>query len=231
MSMWNVATAQVAPDGRAVQSLFDLLLAGGPVMVPIGIASVVALGFAVERWIRLQPGQLGSGSFGRSIVDAVRSGGVERGLATCRERDTPVSRILAVGLAGARAPFLEREKAVEDVASREVRGLAANLRPLYLVYLVAPLLGLLGTVWGMIEAFSNIATNEGLGKPELLAEGIYQALTTTAAGLAIAIPALVAHHYLKGRIERFSRRVEGFYLEIERVLLRREGTEVGGAHS
>jgi biopolymer transport protein ExbB len=212
---------QAAP--QTLQSLFDLLWAGGPLMVPIALASVVALGYAVERWVRLAPGRLGSGRASDDVVTAVRTSGVERGLALARAEDTPATRVLAVGLERARAPFVEREKAVEDAASREVRELAANLRPLYLVYLVAPLLGLLGTVWGMIEAFSNIATAEGLGKPELLAGGIYEALTTTAAGLAVAIPALVVHHHLKGRIERFARRLEERLAALEEALAGRGG--------
>jgi biopolymer transport protein ExbB len=200
-------------------SLFDLVLAGGPVMVPIGLASVVALGYAVERWIRLRPRQLGLGdAFSKRVLGAVQSGGAAGGLAACGGDGTPMARILAAGLARARAPFVEREKAVEDVALREVRGLTANLRPIYLVYLIAPLLGLLGTVWGMILAFANIAAYRGLGKPELLAEGIYQALVTTAAGLVIAIPALVAHHHLKGRVERFARGAEELYAQLERAL-------------
>ena len=213
--------AQTAP--QTLQSLFDLLWAGGPLMVPIALASVVALGYAVERQVRLAPGRLGSGRASEDVVAAVRTSGVERGLALARAEDTPATRVLAVGLERARAPFVEREKAVEDAASREVRELAANLRPLYLVYLVAPLLGLLGTVWGMIEAFSNIATAEGLGKPELLAGGIYEALTTTAAGLAVAIPALVVHHHLKGRIERFARRLEERHAALEEALAGRGG--------
>jgi biopolymer transport protein ExbB len=213
-----------------LQSLFDLILSGGPLMIPIGLASVVALAYAVERWIGLRPARLGLGRFGSAVLDAVRAAGPAGGLDACRADPTPMARILAVGLARARAPFLEREKAVEDVAAREVRGLAANLRPLFLVYLVAPLLGLLGTVWGMINAFSSIATHAGLGRPELLAEGIYQALTTTATGLAIAIPALVVHHHLRGRIERFARRAEELYAGVEEALDARSRTEAGGAH-
>lgn len=226
--MWSLATAQVQSAGE-LQSVFDLVKSGGPLMIPIGIASVVALAYAVERWIRLQPGTLGLGRFRGEVVDAVRQRGVDGGLEACRGAKTPMARIVAAGLARAKAPFMEREKAVEDVAAREVRGLSANLRPLFLVYLVAPLLGLLGTVWGMIEAFSNIATNEGLGKPELLAEGIYQALTTTATGLAIAIPALVMHHHLKGRIERFARGAEELHDEVELALAEGASTEVSGA--
>ena len=110
--------------------------------------------------------------------------------------------------------MLEREKAVEDAGAREVKRLHANLRPLVLVGLIAPLLGLLGTVWGMIEAFSNIALQDGLGKPELLASGISQALITTAAGLTVAIPTQAAYFWLKGRIDRFVRRTEDLYLDI-----------------
>jgi biopolymer transport protein ExbB len=199
-------------------------------MVPIGLASVVGLGYAVERWIRLRPRRLGLGAFGPRVLAAVESGGAAGGLAACGEK-TPMARILAAGLARARAPHAEREKAVEDVALREVRGLAAELRPIYLVYVIAPLLGLLGTVWGMILAFANIAAYRGLGKPELLAEGIYQALVTTAAGLVIAIPALVAYHYLKGRVERFARGAEDLYSALERTLAAGAGgKEVSGAH-
>lgn len=214
----TVTSAAQVVGPNELQSVFDLVKSGGPLMVPIGIASVVALAYAVERWIGLRSRTLGLGRFGAEVVATVERDGAERGLAACRGASNPMARILGAGLARADAPFLEREKVVEDVAAREVRGLSANLRPLFLVYLVAPLLGLLGTVWGMIGAFSNIATQEGLGKPELLAEGIYQALTTTATGLAIAIPALVAHHVLKGRIERFARGAEELYERLERAL-------------
>jgi biopolymer transport protein ExbB len=178
----------------------------------------VALGYGVERWIRLGRARLGSGGAAEDVVAAVRAGGAERGLAAARAHDLPATRVLAVAIEHAGCAFLERQKAVEDAAARELRALAANLRPLYLVYLVAPLLGLLGTVWGMIEAFSDIATAQGLGKPELLAGGIYQALVTTAAGLAVAIPALVLHHHLKGKLEGFARALEQREHELEQAL-------------
>ena len=200
-----------------MESLYDLILSGGPIMVPIGLCSIVALGFATERWIRLRPGLLGSTQFGRRVVTAVKEGGPGAGLELCEKTRSPLGRILSAGLARAKQPFLEREKAVEDVAANEVRRLGANLRPLLLVWLIAPLLGLLGTVWGMIEAFSSISIG-GIGRPELLASGIYQALTTTAAGLTVAIPAIVMHHYLKGRIETFARRSEEVYREVDREM-------------
>ena len=209
-------------DPNSLGSLFDLLLTGGPLMIPIGLCSVVALAFATERWIRLRPSYLGTGAaFSHKLVESARQGGVEAVRSLCQAGRSPLARILATGLKRIDEPFLEREKAVEDSAASEVKRLAHNLRPLLLVWLIAPLLGLLGTVWGMIEAFSEIAMQQGIGKPEMLAAGIYQALTTTAAGLTVAIPAVVAHHYLKGRIELFARRSEEIYRQVDEELAAR----------
>lgn len=218
-----LAIVSEPPQAGPVESLYDLAVAGGPLMVPIGLCSIVALGYATERWIRLRPGFLGSPTFGRRVVSAVQDQGLAPALELCEGSRGPLARILAAGLRRAQEPFLEREKAVEDVATSEVRRLAANLRPLLLVWLVAPLLGLLGTVWGMIEAFSSIATAEGIGRPEVLASGIYKALTTTAAGLAVAIPAIVMHHFLRGRIESFAGRSEEIYREVDHEIARRAG--------
>ena len=213
--MQSFALLNAEPVQASMESVFDLIQSGGPLMIPIGICSIIALAFATERWVRLRSGYLGTTSFAKSVVSAVQDEGVDSALKLCEKKKSPLARILATGLRRAQVPFIEREKAVEDAASIEVRRLGANLRPLLLVWLIAPLLGLLGTVWGMIEAFSNIALQEGLGRPELLAAGIYQALTTTAAGLAVAIPAIVAYHYLKGCIERFARRTEEVYRELD----------------
>jgi biopolymer transport protein ExbB len=201
--------------GPELRSVFDMVMNGGPVMIPIALCSVVALAYGVERWVRLRPSELGTKRLGRDILAAIDSGGPAAALEECRRREKPLARILAAGLARTGAPNPEVEKAVEDAGEREVKRLSANLRPLVVFGMIAPLLGLLGTVWGMIEAFSSIAFQGGLGKPELLASGISQALVTTAAGLAIAIPAQAIYYYLKGRIDRFVRGVEDVYLELE----------------
>jgi biopolymer transport protein ExbB len=216
-----VPAAQVAQVGQ-LDSVFELVKSGGPLMIPIGLCSVVALAYATERWVRLRPGLLGSGGFAKRVLHEIESGGASAALALCIKNGTPLARVLARGLERAGAPFLDREKAVEDAADSEVRRLSLRLRPLMLVYLIAPLLGLLGTVWGMIEAFSEIALEQGLGRPELLAAGIYQALTTTAAGLAVAIPAIVMHHHLDGRIENFVRRCEETWSKVDRRLAQAE---------
>jgi biopolymer transport protein ExbB len=211
-----VATAQ---DATGMESLYELIVAGGPMMWPIGLCSIVALAYGTERWVRLRPGYLGPRSFGHTVLAAVKDKGATPAFELCQAKSYPLARILGAGLRRAKAPFLDREKAVEDVAAGEVRRLSSNLRPLLLVWLIAPLLGLLGTVWGMIEAFSNIATEAGIGRPEVLASGIYKALTTTAAGLSVAIPAMVMHHFLKGRIDNFAHRSEELYREVDEALI------------
>lgn len=217
------APAQAVPTGGpegigGLGSLLDMVLGGGPMMVPIALCSVVALAYAVERWLRLGSGRLGTNGFGSELVAAVREGGTDRGVELCAKHSYPLARIMHTALTGWTAPFLEREKAVEDAGQREVRRLSANLKPLVVVAMIAPLLGLLGTVWGMILAFSTIASQDGLGKPAMLAEGISQALITTAAGLAIAIPTQAIYYYLKGRVERFSRHTEELYGQLAEVL-------------
>jgi biopolymer transport protein ExbB len=213
-----------------LSSLFDMVVSGGPVMVPIGLASVVALAYTIERLIRLRPSQLGTARLGREIVAAADQGGPAAALSLCRERPRPLARILAAGLARFGSPRLEMEKAVEDAGQRELRRLSANLRPLVVVASIAPLLGLFGTVWGIIQAFRAIGEG-GMGRPEVLSYGIGQALVTTAAGLAIAIPTQAAYYYFRGRIDAFVRGVEDVYQELEEKLAshRLPQLERGGA--
>jgi biopolymer transport protein ExbB len=213
-----------------IDSVFDMILNGGPLMIPIALCSVIAIAFVVERSIRLRDGELGSLRLGKNILTSLESGGPEQAIRTCDEESKPLGRILRAGLSRFSSPVIELEKAVEDAGAREVKRLNANLKPLLIVAMITPLLGLLGTVYGMIEAFSNIALQDGLGKPELLASGISQALITTAAGLSVAIPTQAAHFWLRGRVDRFVRRAEDLFLELEDALdrFRAPAIELGG---
>jgi biopolymer transport protein ExbB len=212
------AVNALAQEASGMPSLWELTKSGGPLMWPIGATSVVALAYAFERWLALSRAKLGHDRFGRDVVETAKNSGPSNALEVCKREATPLSRILAVALTYASAAPDEREKRVEEVAGDEVRKLGANLRPLLVVYIVAPLLGLLGTVWGLIEAFATIAMKQGLGKPELLASGVYQALVTTAAGLTVAIPTVILYYYLKGRVEGFARRTESLYIELDTSL-------------
>lgn len=209
-------------SGTTAESLQDLILRGGPLMIPIALCSLLALAFSIERWIGLRSGNLGSKKLGNEIVEAAETGGSTAALRVCNEHGSkPLARIVGSALERMDADFSEREKVVEDAAHAEVRAMSRNLRPLFLIWLIAPLLGLLGTVWGMIEAFGSIAGEGGIGKPELLAGGIYRALTTTAAGLVVAIPAICAYWFLQGQIEKFASRAESVHRDAENAIRRR----------
>ncbi len=208
-----------AANGGAMPSLWELIVSGGPLMWPLGLCSVVAVAYMVERALRLRRSVLGSEAAGKRIVDTLRSGGTAAALELARAERTPQARIVTATLEHAALAPAVREKRVEDLAALEVKRLSGNLRPLMIVYVVAPLLGLLGTVWGLIEAFATVATKNALGRPELLASGVYQALVTTAAGLTIAIPAVIAYYHFKSRIEDFSRGLEQLYGEIDPLLV------------
>lgn len=211
----NASSAAPADFG----SLFEMVTGGGPLMIPLALCSVVAMAYAVERWVRLRSNLLGGKRLANEVARTVRDEGPARGAELCKRNNSrPLARILAVALERSDRPVLERERAVEDAGEREVKRLSANLQPLVLVAVVAPLLGLLGTVWGMIEAFSSIALRDGLGRPEELASGISQALITTATGLAIAIPAQVLYYHFRARIDRFAQRAEDGYEELARSL-------------
>jgi biopolymer transport protein ExbB len=208
-----------------LDSLYDIVFSGGPLMIPIALCSVVALTYMVERSIRLQRSRLGDPGFRSRLVEAVQTGGATAGLGVCNENANAQARVMSVGLRHAHDDWQRREKAVEDAGAREVDRLSANLRPLVVVAMIAPLLGLLGTVWGMIDAFSNIALADGLGKPENLAAGISQALVTTAAGLAVAIPTQAAYYWFRSRIDAFTHSTEDLY---GRVLDLLQPAQAGG---
>ncbi len=207
------------PDlNSQLASLFEIILSGGPLMVPIGLCSVIAVTYMVERSVRLRRGRLYQRAFGEQLLTLVRDQGPDAAVALCDKTHTPQARVLAAGLRRAEADWMEREKAVEDAGAREIDRLSANLRPLVVIGMISPLLGLLGTVWGMIESFSTISSGEGLGSPEALAGGISQALVTTAAGLSVAIPVNAAYYWFRSRIDHFVRITEDLYMEVSDLL-------------
>jgi biopolymer transport protein ExbB len=208
-----------ASDPGSLSSMFDMVRSGGPVIWPLGLFSIIAVAFAVERTISLRSSNIGGDKFGRQVVDAMNAGGTSRAMEVCETRSHSMARVLVAGLRRADFDLVERDKAVEDAGMREVRLLSANLRPLLVVAVLSPLLGLLGTVWGMILAFGELATASGKADPEQLADGISQALTTTAVGLAVAIPAQAAYYWFRARVDKFVRHVEAAYHEISEILV------------
>ena len=175
----------------------------------LGIFSVFAATVTLERLVNLKRQKVLPAAFESGLASILDSSAPTKTELNdlCDQWPSPVSRILAAGLTRAGRPLPEVEKSMEDAAIRELSEMRSKHRPLNVVGSTAPLVGLLGTVVGMIFAF-QISSQLGLGKAEQLARGIYLALLTTAGGLTIAIPTLLLSAWFHGRVERFFRQID-----------------------
>ena len=208
-------------------NLLDLMIQGGYLMLPIAAMSFLVVAFGVERFLgprrhKVLPPEIVEG-LGRL---ASRPGGFDPRAAykLCQQYPSAAANVIRAMLLKVGRPQTEVEHALADAEDREAAKLYTNVRWLGLAASVAPLLGLLGTVWGMIQAFfatANLPT--GANKAEYLAQGIYVALVTTFAGLAVAIPAAVLAHWFEGRIQRVFRELDETVLGLMPQLERFEG--------
>lgn len=188
----------------ATKNLWSIIRQGGVLMLPISACSLILVALVFERVTSLRRGRIIPGPFVRRFLQQIRDGELDRprALELCEENDSPVAAVFAHAVRKWGRPGVEVEQAILDGGERATNGLRKYLRVFGGVATVAPLLGMLGTVVGMIRAFNSIATAEAMGRPELLAKGISEALLTTAAGLCVAIPALIFHMYFVGRVDR-----------------------------
>ncbi len=186
------------------RSMWDMLRAGGPLLIPIVLCSFIFVVFAFERTVALRRGNVIPRPFVKRFLEQLAEGQLdaEQALKLCDDNRSTVAKVFAGAVRKWGRPAVEVEQAIIDAGERATNHLRKYLRVINGVATVSPLLGLLGTVWGMMEAFNSIATAEAMGRPELLAGGISQALLTTAAGLFVAIPALICYMFFIGRVDR-----------------------------
>jgi biopolymer transport protein ExbB len=202
---------------NSAMSILEIFKAGGPVMWPLAICSVVTVAIIIERALELRTSRILDPSVVERVTGLVEGGRLDRAMEVCRKNPGIFTHIVAAGLHQAPKGEPFAREAVEDAGRHETIRLTRYLPTLGTVAAVSPLLGLLGTVTGMIAVFKTIA-NSGIGQAAELANGISQALITTATGLLIAIPALVAYNYYSERAERIINRLEGASLRVLRSL-------------
>jgi biopolymer transport protein ExbB len=202
----NSVAADVAPDADMIptKNLLQVIRDGGPLMIPIAICSIVLLVFVFERLVMLRRGRVIPKPFVKRFMEQLAAGQLDResALALCAENRSPVAEVFAGAVKKWGRPSVEVEQSIIDAGERVTNGLRRYLRLFNGISTISPLLGLLGTVTGMIAAFNVIAKASAMGRPEMLAAGISEALLTTAAGLMVAIPALGVYLYFVGRVER-----------------------------
>jgi biopolymer transport protein ExbB len=206
--------------------MWEIVRSGGPLMWPIILCSVAALAIVGERLWTLHPQRVMPRGLLQKVWQLVENNQINDKVIAALQQNSPLGRVLAAGLANrhrSRDVLMER---LEDTGRHVVHELERFLNTLGTIASIAPLLGLLGTVTGIIKAF-NAITQGGMGDPRMLSGGISEALITTAAGLLVAIPALIAYRYLRGRVDRIVIEMEKDAIQladaVEQAQLREQG--------
>ncbi len=207
--------------------MLELLAAGGWLMGLILLCSVLVLAISLERFLALNRRKVAPPHLLATVWKQLKAGEMDAARLKTLRQSSPLGRILAAGLANAAQGRDVMKESIEEAAGHVVHDLERYLNTLGTIAAVAPLLGLLGTVIGMIKVFAEIMA-QGTGNASALAGGISEALITTAAGLTVAIPALVMHRYFSGRID-------GIVVELEQETIKLvdalHSEEQGGASS
>ncbi len=201
---------------------YEFLVKGGILMIPILLCSVVALAIFLERLWALQRPHVLPKRFLEIVTDLIRKGEFDQARALCKGNDSTLAAVLGAGLRHAGKDRALVKEVMEESGRREAAYLERGIGVLGSIANIAPLLGLLGTVTGMIKVFQRVVNQAGVASGQVnagaLANGIWEALITTAAGLAVAIPAFVMFKILMGRVDRLLVEMEEQSLELAEMM-------------
>jgi len=197
--------------------VFELVKAGGLLIWPIIACSVIAMAIVGERLWALRTARVIPKNLVAQIWQIEKKGKLDTAFITTVRDSSPLGRVLAAGLINRQHAREVMKEAIEEEGRQVVHELECYLNTLGTISAIAPLLGLLGTVIGMIKVFAAITT-AGVGNPAVLAGGISEALITTAVGLSVAIPALIFHRYLSGRVDQLVIGMEAKAMEMIEVM-------------
>ena len=200
------APAKLIPTGNLLATLHS----GGWLMVPLVGCSFALAVFGIERAVNLRTGSVAPKLFIERFVGQLQARALSRqpALEACDENGSPAARVFAAAIRRWGRPAVEIEQAAIDACERELNHLRRYRRVFNGVATISPLLGLLGTVFGLIRSFNDVAAAGAMGRPDLLAGGFGEALITTAMGLLVAIPAMVLHSYFTSRVDRLAMRLD-----------------------
>lgn len=182
--------------------LGSLILAGGWLMIPLAILLAITIFIFTERFMMIRKAQEPDNKFMMHIRDLIYDGKVKEALAACRKRNTPISRMIEKGIMCLGRPLNDIHAQIENIGNLEVSRLESGLPYLATIAGGAPMIGFLGTVIGMVQAFMNLAEAGGGVDMALLSSGIYTAMITTVGGLTVGIPAYFGYNFLVARIEK-----------------------------
>ncbi|MDE6459250.1 MAG: MotA/TolQ/ExbB proton channel family protein [Paramuribaculum sp.] len=199
-------------------SVWELCLEGGWVMIPLALLAVIAIYVFIERAIVIRRAAQEDVTFMQRIRDYIHEGEIESAQNLCRQTNTPYSRLIDKGISRIGRPMNDVLVAIENTGNIEVANLGKGLPWLATTAAGAPMIGFLGTVIGMVQAFYNLASAGSGANIDVLAGGIYEALVTTVAGLMVGILALFAYNYLVAKINGVMNDLEGKTMEFMDLL-------------
>ena len=209
--------AQAAPAAESL-SFWELCVKGGFIMIPLALLLLVSIYVFIERWLAIRRADKDDNTFMIRIKDYILDGDPESAQTLCDRTNTPYSRLIAKGISRLGRPMNDVLVTIENTGNIEVANLGKRLPWLATTAAGAPMLGFLGTVWGMVQAFYNLAKAGTSANIDVLAGGIYQALVTTVAGLVVGIVALFAYNYLVARINGVMNSLESKTMEFMDLL-------------
>ncbi|MCQ2193904.1 MAG: MotA/TolQ/ExbB proton channel family protein [Paludibacteraceae bacterium] len=209
---------EVTEQQVAELNLFDMALKGGVIMIPLLILCLLAVYIFFERLVVIKHASQKDPSFMEKIKDYIQDGKIEAALDLCQNTNTPYSRMIAKGISRLGRPMNDVQVAIENVGNLEISKLERGLSLLATIAGGGPMIGFLGTVIGMIEAFFNMANAGSNIDVTILAGGIYTAMVTTVAGLIVGVIAYFAYNYLISRVDKVVGDMESRSLEYMDIL-------------
>ncbi len=198
--------------------MWELIQKGGVVMYPILLCSILTLAIFFEKLWSLRYSKIISEKFLKEVEDFIRNGKFNEAIALCSASDSSIARILFAGLKRVGKPTEIIKEAITEQGRQEASLMEKYLTALGTISGVSPLLGLLGTVTGMIKTFNVLAISKKLGDPSMLSSGISEALITTAAGLIVAIPSFVLYKYFSSKVDKLVVKMEAISLKFIEIL-------------
>ncbi|HET8859643.1 MotA/TolQ/ExbB proton channel family protein [Marivirga sp.] len=208
LQVTTVADSAMVNASDSSVNLFDLLLKGGYVMIPLLLLSAAAIAIFVERVLTIKKASKTPSGLLSQVKSLVSNGKIDEAKIMCSQNETPIAKMLEKGISRIGSPLKNIEVSIENVGKIEIYKLEKNLSLLATISGAAPMIGFLGTVTGMIQAFIAIAQEEGSVSPKLLSEGIYEAMITTAFGLTVGIIAYLGYNYLVTQVQKVIHKME-----------------------
>jgi biopolymer transport protein ExbB len=203
----NVATQAAQPTSEAQLNLLQLIVKGGWVMIPILILSIMGFYIFFERYFTLRKANKDESGLMVQVRELIKQGNVSSAIALCKQSNTPIGRMLQKGLLRIGKPIKEIEGSIENVGKLEVAKLEKNISILGIIAGIAPMLGFVGTISGVIKIFYNISLSDNISIG-IIAGGLYEKMITSAAGLIVGILAYIGHHVLNLMVDKIILKLE-----------------------